>query len=1074
MLVSCPCVSPRSLCSALVALVVTAALGLACACGVARAKAIDANEAVTVTSENPALSIDDVTHAEGDDGVVSYVFTIRLSAPSPIPVRVDVRTADSTATLADDDYAPFQFTITFDPGVTEQQMSVGVRGDHRIELDEQFLVQLTNVQGAALVDSVGIGTIQNDDVPRFLSIEDAVTLEGDAGTHAITFTLHLSPPAIDPIVVTATTFDGSAQSGDGDYEPATTQIAFAPGDSVATFAVQVVGDTLVEPTERFSVQLSALQGAFFADSLATGTIQYDDLPTLAIADASLPEGNGGIDSLRFALRLSAPAPDTASVTATTLDSTARTADRDYNARSVTLEILPGDTAATFAVAVLGDKRVEPDEFLRVTLASVTHARWDGREAIGTIVNDDLPVLSVSDTAMAEGARDTTWLRFRVQLSSPPIAPVTFHYQTIDGTAQVADSDYVAIAGDTTFAPGQTLIVLAVPALGDTLLEGNDRFTLALSAIQGATPSESSAIGTIANDEHATFTRFTTTVPDYPYGTLPPAFGDVNGDGRPDLPLYMNMGGTFVEMAGVRKLLSPGNFHGAAWCDYDRDGDMDFVQMPYGQAERAANKVHLINNTGTGLVDVAPALGLDIVGFGETPTWADFDADGWPDLFLPFYAHDLPGHSFLYMNQAGTSFREFADSAGVALRNLPPDRRPEGTAVVDWNGDGALDLYCANKLFLNDGNAHFTDVRTQVGLPQVFDEGCQFVDYDDDGDFDLYLRVASGPLLYRNDAGHFTDVTATLGIGTLDWEWGDRWADLDGDGDEDLLYFMPNTEGRLLLNQGDGTFREDSTFRGALIGSTLSSFADIDGDGDLDIAAGANGRQFARNRAELLARAHTNYLRVRLEDDDGKLVMQGATVRLRSLDDPRHPVQSRIVDGGSGYLGQDEYTLTFSGLGSGAYDLEVTFPSKPGHLRVVGPAQNAALGGLHPGVGAPQVIVVRPGGEVLTSDDGYTTAAAPPIDAASGARVLGASPNPARSATRLAFTAGAAGRTTVQIMDVHGRRVRTLVHEASEDGRSESTWDLCDDAGQRVPAGLYFARLAGSTRANHTQRIVVVH
>ena len=77
-----------------------------------------------------------------------------------------------------------------------------------------------------------------------------------------------------------------------------------------------------------------------------------------------------------------------------------------------------------------------------------------------------------------------------------------------------------------------------------------------------------------------------------------------------------------------------------------DGDMDLVQVPYGTTEQSTyNRLHLFENTLSGLVDVAPARGMDIPGFGETPTWADFNADGWPDLFVPYYSHIAPFRAF---------------------------------------------------------------------------------------------------------------------------------------------------------------------------------------------------------------------------------------------------------------------------------------------------------------------------------------------------------------------------------------------------------------------------------------------
>jgi hypothetical protein len=58
--------------------------------------------------------------------------------------------------------------------------------------------------------------------------------------------------------------------------------------------------------------------------------------------------------------------------------------------------------------------------------------------------------------------------------------------------------------------------------------------------------------------------------------------------------------------------------------------------------------------------------MDVVGHGETPTWGDFDGDGWPDLFVPFYSHVAPFRSYFYLNLGNGQFRECADSAGVSL------------------------------------------------------------------------------------------------------------------------------------------------------------------------------------------------------------------------------------------------------------------------------------------------------------------------------------------------------------------------------------------------------------------------
>jgi hypothetical protein len=440
--------------------------------------------------------------------------------------------------------------------------------------------------------------------------------------------------------------------------------------------------------------------------------------------------------------------------------------------------------------------------------------------------------------------------------------------------------------------------------------------------------------------------------------------------------------------------------------------------------------------------------------------------------MPFYSHVAPWQSFLYVGLGNGQFLECADSAGVSMPGIPFHLRPEGTAVADWNGDGTLDIYCASHLFLNDGDAHFTDVRGEVGLPVVFDEGAQFVDFDDDGDLDLYLRIASGPALFRNDQGHFTDVTVTLGIGALGWQYGDRWADVDADGDLDLVFVPPGGDQRLLLNDGDGTFSEDSSFVGTITFKSIIAFADFDQDGDVDIAAGDYDRRFARNRLEQVPRARTSHLKVRVEDDDGHLTAHGAIVRLRSISDPRHPIQTRIVDGGSGYLGQDEYTLTFGGVGSGIYELEVAYPSKPGSPRVVGPAQNALLGAIQPGLQSPMLFVVRPNGQV-SIEISSPVAGVADVRSPLGGELWPASPNPARHETRFGMSWPGSVPFTLAIHDLSGRVVRTLAGKGGRDGAGGATWDLKDGHGRQVPPGLYFARLAHATGSASVQRVVVL-
>ena len=107
----------------------------------------------------PELSIDSVSHDEGNSGKTTYTFTVSLSAASGRTVRVDWSAADDTATLTDSDYQNAGGTLTFAPDATTRTFTVSVTGDLRNEIDETFLVNLASPSNADI--EVGTGTGDN-------------------------------------------------------------------------------------------------------------------------------------------------------------------------------------------------------------------------------------------------------------------------------------------------------------------------------------------------------------------------------------------------------------------------------------------------------------------------------------------------------------------------------------------------------------------------------------------------------------------------------------------------------------------------------------------------------------------------------------------------------------------------------------------------------------------------------------------------------------------------------------------------------------------------------------------------
>ena len=250
---------------------------------------------VSVTPHGaPALSVDDVSLAEGNSGATTFAFTVSLSAPAPAGgVTFNIATADNTATLADNDYVQKSLTgETIPQGNSTYTFNVVVNGDTVDEPNETFFVNVTGVTGATVADGQGQGTIVNDDATSpTLSIGDASQSEGDSGTTIFTFTVSLSQPAgAGGVTFDIATADGSATLADNDYvQKSLTSQTIPQGSSSYAFDVTVNGDTTVEPNETFSVNVTGVTGATVADGQGQGTIVNDDVAITKIHDV---QGNG--------------------------------------------------------------------------------------------------------------------------------------------------------------------------------------------------------------------------------------------------------------------------------------------------------------------------------------------------------------------------------------------------------------------------------------------------------------------------------------------------------------------------------------------------------------------------------------------------------------------------------------------------------------------------------------------------------------------------------------------------------------------------------------------------------------
>ncbi len=305
--------------------------------------------------------------------------------------------------------------------------------------------------------------------------------------------------------------------------------------------------------------------------------------------------------------------------------------------------------------------------------------------------------------------------------------------------------------------------------------------------------------------------------------------------------------------------------GAAWFDYDRDGDLDL----YMTNRVGAN--HLWRNDGGGVfIDVAAAVGAaDASHDGSGVAVADYDNDGDLDIYLANGDDDV-----LLKNQlTETGAATFIDVTATAFPGITTPQRGTSASWGDYDNDGYLDLYVTNhkeidgsgtgtqdRLFHNNGDGTFTDVSYLLGLENLGGYGfiAGWTDYDNDGDLDIFLinDCPYGPIgtkLFRNDGGTdplawtFTEVSASVGAADCRNGMGIAVGDYDRDGWLD--YFYTNIGSPLLLHNNGGTFTDVTAAAGLDDGvvpetgkdrvtwGTIFFDYDLDGFLDLCIAAG---------------------------------------------------------------------------------------------------------------------------------------------------------------------------------------------------------------------------------------------
>ena len=459
--------------------------------------------------------------------------------------------------------------------------------------------------------------------------------------------------------------------------------------------------------------------------------------------------------------------------------------------------------------------------------------------------------------------------------------------------------------------------------------------------------------------------------------------DFDGDGRLDL-MYSSMGvrdpmhlfrntgdGTFKDVTEAAGLAGEAGGLNIIHADYDNDGDADVFVLRGGWMKaggRYPNSL-LRNNGDMTFEDITEEAGVLSFHPTQTGAWADYDNDGWLDLFIGNESTpDDPHPCELYRNNRDGSFSDRTLELGRADFGYV-----KGVAWGDFSNDGRPDLYVSaqagdNHLFRNDGPRaapgphgeqwQFTDVAREAGVDGPKDTfAVWFWDYDNDGWEDLLVagyRITDMsdvvgmhlglkpqtemPRLYRNNGnGTFADVTRAVRLDRVALPMGSNFGDLDNDGWLDVYFgtgkpplgaLIPN---RLFRNDGGKVFQDVTT--SADVGNLQKghgvAFGDLDGDGDQDILEEMGGWFESDVAKSVLFRnpGHGNhFVTLRLQGRQSNRSAIGARIKVH-VATARGPRDIYLTEGWGGSFGgsslQQEIGL---GAASAIEAIEVKWPA----------------------------------------------------------------------------------------------------------------------------------------------------
>jgi enediyne biosynthesis protein E4 len=550
------------------------------------------------------------------------------------------------------------------------------------------------------------------------------------------------------------------------------------------------------------------------------------------------------------------------------------------------------------------------------------------------------------------------------------------------------------------------------------------------------------------------------MPPIPYDRWGCTVADIDRNGWPDInntkwrgaagsQVYLNFNGVFTEISANSPQLIAAEAAGNAtrtpvYVDFDNDGDRDLM---FGTDKN----INLFRNDNNVFINITSDMGITsglpgffaIYGY-EMSVWTDLDRDGDNDAVV----NQTNNTSLIVYRNDRNRFVNIANEVG--LKGVLPTGNDGDRGYftgrmqwVDFDNDGDPDLNTGYLLFRNE-NGHFTEVSQSLGFkPGPTMWFSDWMDYDNDGDMDFF-KFLGGSQLWKNEGGTFVDASSdvTLDLFTRPHQASCNEGDFDNDGDEDLFVQInggndPDIEA-LLLNQSDESgryFVDVGAYSGMTkIGDRFgAAVIDYDMDGLLDIFIPSQdfGSIMYHNRG--LATPN-NWIGFDLWGTKSARDPLGTLVTLYAGGQR----QTRYTKAASTWKIQDNPYVHFGiGHATGIDSLVIRWPL--GNIEVL---KNLAINQYHK--------ITESGGTGVKEHD---------AEIPTSINLAQNYPNPFNPETRIEYTLPGRTHVLLEVFNVSGQRLATLTNDMQGAGTYSVQWKGCDDSNRLLPTGMYWYKLS---------------